>query len=48
MFSDGLRLTKKLKVSIARLYEISLSAGEIHSSRCKLCGKGPAKAAMIR
>jgi len=48
MFSDGVRLAEKLKFSTSRLYEISLNAGEIHPSRCKLCGKAPARAAIIR
>ena len=48
MFLEGVRLAEKLKVSTSRLYEISLNAGEIHPSRCKLRGKAHARAAIIR
>jgi len=42
MFSEGVRLLEKLKVSTSRLYAVSLNAGEI------LRGKAPARAAIIR
>jgi hypothetical protein len=48
MFSEVVRLLEKLKVSTSILYAVSLNAGEIHPSRCKLHGEAPARAAIIR
>jgi hypothetical protein len=47
MFSEGLMLVQQ-KVSTSTLYKISLNAREMPPSGCKLCGKVPATAAMLR